>query len=133
MSKRDYYEVLGVNKSASDDEVKKAFRKMARKYHPDVNRDKPEAEAKFKEVNEAYEVLSNPDRRGQYDQMGHAAFDGSGGGGGIWSVAMVAALMIFLICFLVDSLVLAAGRQVLKKDQICVMIWKLPLNKLHLG
>lgn len=82
MSKRDYYEILGVNKSASDDEVKKAFRKMARKYHPDVNRDKPEAEAKFKEVNEAYEVLSNAERRGQYDQMGHAAFDGSGGGGG---------------------------------------------------
>ena len=81
MSKRDYYEVLGVNKGASDDEVKKAFRKMARKYHPDVNRDKPEAEAKFKEVNEAYEILSNPDRRSQYDQMGHAAFDGSGGGG----------------------------------------------------
>ena len=81
MSKRDYYEVLGVSKSASDDEIKKAFRKMARKYHPDVNRDKPEAEAKFKEVNEAYEVLSNADRRGQYDQMGHAAFDGSGGGG----------------------------------------------------
>ena len=82
VSKRDYYEVLGVNKNASDDEIKKAFRKMARKYHPDVNRDKPEAEAKFKEVNEAYEVLSNADRRGQYDQMGHAAFDGSGGAGG---------------------------------------------------
>ncbi len=82
MSKRDYYEVLGVSKSASEDEIKKAFRKMARKYHPDVNRDNPEAEEKFKEVNEAYEVLSNQERRAQYDQFGHAAFDGSGGGGG---------------------------------------------------
>jgi len=82
VSKRDYYEVLGVDKNASDDEVKKAFRKMARKYHPDVNRDKPDAEAKFKEVNEAYEVLSNAERRGQYDQVGHSAFDGSGGASG---------------------------------------------------
>ena len=85
VSKRDYYEVLGVTKSASDDEIKKAFRKMARKYHPDVNREKPEAEAKFKEVNEAYEILSNPERKGQYDQMGHSAFDGSGGGFGGFS------------------------------------------------
>ncbi|BBB92777.1 MAG TPA: molecular chaperone DnaJ [Methylomusa anaerophila] len=83
MSKRDYYEVLGVSKSASEDEVKKAFRKLARKYHPDVNRDNPkEAEEKFKEVNEAYEVLSNPERRAQYDQFGHAAFDGAQGAGG---------------------------------------------------
>lgn len=82
MSKRDYYEVLGVAKSASDDEIKKAFRKLARKYHPDVNRDNPkEAEEKFKEVNEAYEVLSDTGRRQQYDQFGHAAFDAASGGG----------------------------------------------------
>lgn len=82
MSKRDYYEVLGINKSAADDEVKKAFRKLARKYHPDVNRDNPkDAEEKFKEINEAYEVLSSPDRRAQYDQCGHTAFEGNQGAG----------------------------------------------------
>jgi molecular chaperone DnaJ len=83
VSKRDYYEVLGVSKGASEDEVKKAFRKLARKYHPDVNRDNPkEAEEKFKEINEAYEVLSDATRRAQYDQFGHAAFDGAQGSGG---------------------------------------------------
>ncbi|HEY3424137.1 MAG TPA: molecular chaperone DnaJ [Negativicutes bacterium] len=83
MSKRDYYEVLGVSKTASDEELKKAFRKMARKYHPDVNRDnQKESEEKFKEINEAYEVLSSPERRAQYDQFGHAATDGGAGQGG---------------------------------------------------
>ena len=76
--KRDYYEVLGVTKGASDDEIKKAYKKMARKYHPDLNPDNKEAEEKFKEVNEAYEVLSDPNKKARYDQFGHSGVEGAG-------------------------------------------------------
>lgn len=79
--KRDYYEVLGVDKNADDDALKKAYRGLAKKYHPDMNPGDKEAEAKFKEASEAYAVLSDPEKRKQYDQFGHAAFDGSAGGG----------------------------------------------------
>lgn len=81
-SKRDYYEVLGVSKQASSDDIKKAYRKLAKKYHPDMNPGDKEAEAKFKEVNEAYEVLNDDQKRYAYDRFGHSAFDGTGGGGG---------------------------------------------------
>lgn len=79
--KRDYYDVLGVSKGADDAEIKKAFRTMAKKYHPDAHPGDKECEEKFKEAQEAYAVLSDPDKRRQYDQFGHAAFDGMGGGG----------------------------------------------------
>ena len=79
---RDFYEVLGVDKSSSDAEIKKAYRKMAMKYHPDQNRDNAEAEEKFKEANQAYEVLSDTSKRSKYDQFGHAGVDPSYGGGG---------------------------------------------------
>lgn len=80
--KRDYYETLGVNKGASEDEIKKAYRKLAKQYHPDVNPNNKEAEAKFKEINEAYEILSDSQKKATYDQFGHAAFNGGGAGGG---------------------------------------------------
>lgn len=80
--KRDYYEVLGVSKTASDDEIKKAFRTLAKKYHPDMHPGDKECEEKFEEAQEAYAVLSDAEKRKQYDQFGHAAFDGTGGGAG---------------------------------------------------
>ncbi|MBE6667438.1 MAG: molecular chaperone DnaJ [Ruminococcaceae bacterium] len=79
--KRDYYEVLGLNKGASEAEIKKAYRTLAKKYHPDLNPGDADAEAKFKEINEANDVLSDPDKKAKYDQFGHAAFDPSAGGG----------------------------------------------------
>ncbi len=80
-TKRDYYEILGVQKTATDAELKSAYRKLAKKYHPDINKDDKSAEAKFKEVNEAYEVLSDATKRSKYDQFGHAGVDPNFGGG----------------------------------------------------
>ena len=81
MAKRDYYEVLGVERNANADEIKKAYRKAAIQYHPDKNPGNAEAEEKFKEAAEAYDVLSNPDKRARYDQFGHAGMDGGAAGG----------------------------------------------------
>ncbi|AVX20006.1 MULTISPECIES: molecular chaperone DnaJ [Carboxydocella] len=82
MSKRDYYEVLGVGRNATEEEIKKAYRKLSKKYHPDLNPGDKSAEEKFKEINEAYEVLSDPQKRAAYDQFGHAGAQGFGGQGG---------------------------------------------------
>ncbi len=82
MNKRDYYEVLGINKDATEQEIKKAFRQLAKKYHPDLNPDNKEAEQKFKEINEAYEVLSDADKRARYDRFGHDGVNGQSGGFG---------------------------------------------------
>lgn len=82
MSKRDYYEVLGLSKGASADEIKKGYRRKAKELHPDRNTSDPSAESKFKEANEAYDVLKDPERKAAYDRFGHAAFEGGMGGGG---------------------------------------------------
>ena len=88
MAKRDYYEVLGVPKTATPEEMKKAYRKLAIQYHPDKNPGNKEAEEKFKEAAEAYDVLSNPDKKARYDQFGHAGVDGQGGFGGAGGMSM---------------------------------------------
>jgi molecular chaperone DnaJ len=82
MAKRDYYDILGLSKSASPTEVKKAYRKLALKYHPDKNPDDDVAEDKFKEAAEAYEILSDDNKKQQYDRFGHAGMRGASGGGG---------------------------------------------------
>ncbi len=82
MSKRDYYEVLGVERTASEAQLKSAFRKLAMQYHPDRNQGNKDAELHFKELNEAYQALSDPQKRAAYDRFGHAAFANGGGGGG---------------------------------------------------
>ena len=87
MDKRDYYEVLGVSRNASEKEIKSAYRKLAKKYHPDSNQGNQDAENKFKEASEAYSVLSDPEKRKQYDQFGFAAFDETAGAGGGWQNA----------------------------------------------
>src|SRR5690554_4236878 len=83
MAKRDYYDILGVAKNASDDEIKKAYRKLAMKYHPDRNPDSKEAEDKFKEAKEAYEILSDEEKRAAYDRFGHAGVDPNAAGAGM--------------------------------------------------
>ena len=82
MAKRDFYEVLGVSKDSSPDQIKSAYRKLAVKYHPDKNKNDKTSEDKFKEASEAYHVLSNSERKQNYDNFGHAAFDNGGGGRG---------------------------------------------------
>ena len=96
MAKRDYYGVLGVKKSTSTEEIKKAYRKLALKYHPDRNKGDKVSETKFKEASEAYHVLSDTKRRTNYDQFGHAAFEGTGGRGGFSNFDFSNIFQIFL-------------------------------------
>ncbi len=136
--KRDYYEVLGVSKTATDAEIKKAFRVLAKKYHPDMNPGDKEAEAKFKEASEAYAVLSDPEKRRQYDQFGHAAFDGgAGGAGGFDGFIPVRIWAIFSVIFSAISLAAAVrrgrGNEVRCTERICGPASVLPLRRLYLA
>jgi len=101
MSKRDYYEVLGVSRSASKQELKKAFKKLAMKYHPDRNPDDQAAADKFKEAAEAYEILSDAEKKAAYDQFGHSGVSGMGGGAGFQDLTLVTSSVISLGMFLV--------------------------------
>ena len=138
--KRDYYEVLGLKKGAGEDEIKKAFRKMAMKYHPDKNPGDRTAEEKFKEVNEAYSVLSDPEKKSKYDRFGHAGVDPNSGFGGrrLRRRAVSEVLKISSICSEECSGVASAeaasadsreGRISLKREEICRRPSRLPLRK----
>ena len=105
----DFYSVLGVAKTASDDEVKKAYRKLAMQYHPDRNNGSREAEEKFKEITEAYDVLRDPNKRAAYDRYGEAGLRGAGGGGGFHHVDLSEALGIFMRDFGLGDLFGATG------------------------
>ena len=106
MAKRDYYDVLGVNKEATPDQIKSAYRKLAVKYHPDKNKGDKASEDKFKEASEAYHILSNSERKQNYDNFGHAAFENGGGGrGGFGNFDFQATFLIFLRIFLEKDLV----------------------------
>ena len=115
-AKRDYYEVLGVSKDVDEATLKKAYRKVAKKYHPDMNPGDAEAEKKFKEASEAYAILSDPEKRRQYDQFGHAAFEGGAGGAGgyggliLMELISVTYLVISLATFLAVEEAEAAAR-----------------------
>ena len=112
MAKRDYYEILGVNKSTSPEEIKKAYRNLALKYHPDRNKDDKAAEAKFKEASEAYHVLSDKERKNNYDQFGHAAFDGSGGRSGFSNFDFSMLFQIYLVQIYLMIFLMVLGIQI---------------------
>ena len=111
MAKRDYYEVLGVSKGASEQEVKKAFRRIAMKFHPDRNSDDKDSDEKFKEAQEAYEILGDEDKKAAYDRFGHAGVDGNAGGAVAAALALamysVTSLGIFLVATVVVEVVQA--------------------------
>lgn len=131
MAKQDYYEILGVSKTAEEREIKKAYKRLAMKYHPDRNQGDKEAEAKFKEIKEAYEVLTDSQKRAAYDQYGHAAFEQGGMGGGGFMAAQTSAIFLvtFSAIFLAADVVVNVRRAVL----IYAITWSSPSKKLYVA
>lgn len=131
MAKQDYYEILGVSKTAEEREIKKAYKRLAMKYHPDRNQGDKEAEAKFKEIKEAYEVLTDSQKRAAYDQYGHAAFEQGGmGGGGFGGGADFSDIFeTFSAIFLAADVVVNVRRAVL----IYAITWSSPSKKLYVA
>ncbi len=131
MAKQDYYEILGVSKTAEEREIKKAYKRLAMKYHPDRNQGDKEAEAKFKEIKEAYEVLTDSQKRAAYDQYGHAAFEQGGMGGPVLAAAQTSAIFLvtFSAIFLAADVVVNVRRAVL----IYAITWSSPSKKLYVA
>lgn len=124
MAKQDYYEILGVSKTAEEREIKKAYKRLAMKYHPDRNQGDKEAEAKFKEIKEAYEVLTDSQKRAAYDQYGHAAFEQGGMAAAVLAAAQTSAIFLvtFSAIFLAADVVVNVRRAVL----IYAITWSSP-------
>ena len=131
MAKQDYYEILGVSKTAEEREIRKAYKRLAMKYHPDRNQGDKEAEAKFKEIKEAYEVLTDSQKRAAYDQYGHAAFEQGGmGGGGFGGGADFSDIFGDVSAiFLAADVVVNVRRAVL----IYAITWSSPSKKLYVA
>jgi DnaJ-class molecular chaperone with C-terminal Zn finger domain len=137
MAKRDYYDVLGVDKSSSADQIKSAYRKLAVKFHPDKNKGDKAAEEKFKEASEAYHVLSNSERKQNYDNFGHAAFENGGGGrSGFSNFDFFRSFQIYLRIFLVKGLVEVAEdleSQITRGSDFRIRLYHFSLEKHNSG
>jgi molecular chaperone DnaJ len=123
MAKQDYYEILGVSRTAEEREIKKAYKRLAMKYHPDRNQGDKEAEAKFKEIKEAYEVLTDAQKRAAYDQYGHAAFEQGGMGGAAAVLAAARISAISLAMFSAISLAAVVVASAHRAAQTCATTW----------
>jgi molecular chaperone DnaJ len=127
MAKQDYYEILGVSRTAEEREIKKAYKRLAMKYHPDRNQGDKDAETRFKEIKEAYEVLTDAQKRAAYDQYGHAAFEQGGmGGGGFGGGADFSDILVTSLAISLAAAVVVSAR---RAAQICAITWISPWKR----